>query len=142
MAPALPFWKRGGLAFAGRQVAQPRLLMTAAMAFFSITLTLNMAGVRLSTIHLADLKPAALSTNLNKQYHMASARVVRYYDNLRFVYEMEAQVKEMRRNADLDNSVPADKPEQNYAAGDSTGRRPQERRKVPGPDKPGQSGTT
>ena len=43
---------------------------------------------------------------------MASARVVRYYDNLRFVYEMEAQVREMRRNVDLDNSVPVDKPEQ------------------------------
>jgi hypothetical protein len=107
----LPFWKRG-LGFASRQVAQPRLLMTAAMAFFSITLTLNMAGVRLSTVHLADLKPSSLGTNLNKQFHMASARVVRYYDNLRFVYEMEAQVKEIRRNADLDNSVPAEKPEQ------------------------------
>ncbi len=111
VAPVLPFWKRG-LGFAGRQMAQPRLLMTAAMAFFSITLTLNMAGVRLTTVHLADLKPSSMGTNLNKQFHMASARVVRYYDNLRFVYEMEAQVREIRRNVDLDNSVPAEKPEQ------------------------------
>ena len=36
---------------------QPRLLMTAAMAFFSIALTLNMAGVRLTT--LAAGRPAA-----------------------------------------------------------------------------------
>jgi Putative zinc-finger len=115
-APVLPFWKRAGLAFAGRQVAQPRLLMTAAMAFFSITLTLNMAGVRLSTVRVADLKPMALGTNLNKQFHMASARVVRYYDNLRLVYKMEAQVREMRRNADLDNGVPAAKPEQSTPA--------------------------
>jgi hypothetical protein len=115
-AATLPFWKRGGLGFAGRQVAQPRLLMTAAMAFFSISLTLNMAGVRLSTIRVADLKPAALGTNLNKQFHMASARVVRYYDNLRLVYEMEAQVREIRRNADLDNPAPAEKPEQNAPA--------------------------
>src|SRR5271163_2710987 len=94
VAPVLPFWKRGGIGFASRQMAQPRLLMTAAMAFFSITLTLNMAGVRLSTIRLADLNPSSLGTNLNKQYHMTSARVVRYYDNLRFVYEMEAQVRD------------------------------------------------
>ncbi len=112
VAPVLPFWKRGGFGFAGRQMAQPRLLMTAAMAFFSITLTLNMAGVRLSTIRLADLNPSSLGSNLNKQYHMASARVVRYYDNLRFVYEMEAQVRDFRRNVDLNNSVPADKPAQ------------------------------
>ena len=33
-----------------RQAVQPRLLMTAAMAFFSIALTLNLTGVRLSTL--------------------------------------------------------------------------------------------
>jgi hypothetical protein len=115
-APALPFWKRGGMAFAGRQMAQPRLLMTAAMAFFSITLTLNMAGVRLTTIRVADLNPSALSSNLNKQFHMTSARVVRYYDNLRFVYMMEAQVREMRQNSDIDNPTPAEKPVQSTPA--------------------------
>jgi hypothetical protein len=115
-ASVVPFWKRGGMASAGRQMAQPRLLMTAAMAFFSITLTLNMAGVRLTTIRLADLKPSALSSNLNKQYYSASARVVRYYDNLRFFYVMEAQVREFRRNADIENPAPADKPEQNTPA--------------------------
>jgi Putative zinc-finger len=110
--PALPFWKRGGMGFAGRQVAQPRLLMTAAMAFFSITLTLNMAGVRLNAIHLADLKPSSLGSNLDKQFHMASARVVRYYDNWRFFYEMEARVRELRHDADLENSAPENKPDQ------------------------------
>jgi hypothetical protein len=103
------FWKSAGMMAAGRRVAQPRMMMTAAMAFFSITLTLNMAGVRLSAIRLADLKPSALSSNLNKQYHMASARVVRYYDNWRFLYEMEARVKELRRDADLGNT-PTDQP--------------------------------
>jgi len=116
VAPVPPFWKRGGMAFAGRQMAQPRLLMTAAMAFFSITLTLNMAGVRVSAIRMADLRPMALSSNLTKQYHLTTARVVRYYDNLRFVYEMEAQVREMRRNVDQDNPAPAAKPEQNPPA--------------------------
>ncbi len=111
LAPVLPFWRRGGMAIAGR-MAQPRLMMTAAMAFFSITLTLNMAGVRLGAVRMADLKPASLSNNLDKQFHMASARVIRYYDNLRFFYVMEAQVKEFRRNADLENSAPADKPDQ------------------------------
>jgi hypothetical protein len=115
-APVLPFWKRGGMAFASRQMAQPRLLMTAAMAFFSITLTLNMAGVRLTTIRVADLNPSTLSSNLNKQFHTTSARVVRYYDNLRFVYMMEAQVREMRQNSDIENPAPAEKPQQNTPA--------------------------
>ena len=101
---------------AGLRMTQPRLLMTAAMAFFSITLTLNMAGVRLSTIRLADLNPSTMSSSLNKQFHLASARVVRYYDNLRFVYVLEAQAKELKRNADIDNSTPAEKPQQSAPA--------------------------
>jgi hypothetical protein len=116
VAPALPFWRRGGVAWASRGVAQPRLLMTAAMAFFSITLTLNMAGVRLSAVRLADLKPSAMSSNLDKQFHMASARVVRYYDNLRFVYYMEARMRELRQD-DLEANPPVDKPDQTAPAG-------------------------
>ena len=117
VATPLPFWKRGGVAWASRGVAQPRLLMTAAMAFFSITLTLNMAGVRLSAIRLSDLNPSALGSNLDKQYHMATARVVRYYDNLRFVYEMEARVRELRRDNDLEATPPTDKQDQTAPAG-------------------------
>jgi hypothetical protein len=109
IAPVVPFWQRTGAAIASHRVAQPRLLMTAAMAFFSITLTLNMAGVRLGAIRLADLKPAAVSTNLDKQYHMATASVVRHFDNLRIVYEMEARWRELGRDADLDNPAPVDK---------------------------------
>jgi hypothetical protein len=104
----LPFWKRSGMMAATQRVAQPRMLMTAAMAFFSITLTLNIAGIRLSAVRLTDLTPSALSSNLDKQYHMASSRVVRYYDNLRFVYEMEARVRELRRDANLNDTAPPD----------------------------------
>ena len=92
----LPFWKRFNQSPL-RRMAEPRLMMTAAMAFFSVTLTLNIAGVRLTAIHLADLKPSAISTNIDREYHLASSRVVRYYYNLRFVYEMEARVRELRR---------------------------------------------
>ena len=99
----VPFWKRMAVPPMLRRFAEPRLMMTAAMAFFSVTLTLNLAGVRLSAIRLADLTPSNMSLNIDRQYHMASARVVRYYDNLRFVYEMEARVRELRRNAELDD---------------------------------------
>src|SRR5271170_633895 len=115
VTPVVPFWKRPGMALGSRLMAQPRLLMTAAMAFFSITLTLNMAGVRLSAVRLADLKPSAMSSNLDKQFHMASARVVRYYDNLRFVYYMEARMRELRQD-DLEANPPVDKPDQTAPA--------------------------
>jgi hypothetical protein len=79
-----------------RSSLQPRLLMTAAMAFFSIALTLNLAGVRLSNLRLADLRPHAVRSYMERQLTMASVPIVRYYDHLRFVYEVEARMRELR----------------------------------------------
>ena len=43
-----------------RRFAEPRLLMTAAMAFFSIALTLNLTNVQLSSLRLSDLRPSSI----------------------------------------------------------------------------------
>src|ERR1700761_2988022 len=43
----------------GNASFQPRLAMTAAMAFFSIALTLNMTGVRLSDLRADSLRPSS-----------------------------------------------------------------------------------
>jgi hypothetical protein len=77
-------------------VMQPRFAMTAAMAFFSIALTMNLAGVRLNSLRASDLKPA----NVRKSFWAVNSQVVRYYDNLRVVYELESRVREMQRESD------------------------------------------
>ena len=74
--------------------------MTAAMAFFSIALTMNLAGVRLTALHASDLKPSSL----RKSFWSASNQAVRYYDNLRVVYELESRVHEMQRDSDGDTA--------------------------------------
>lgn len=71
---------------------QPRLYMTAAMAFFSIALTLNLTGVRLDQLKASDLNPMTV----RKTYYEASADAVRYYDNLRVVRVMESRVDDLR----------------------------------------------
>ena len=90
---------------------QPRYAMTAAMAFFSIALTLNLTGVRLSEVHARDLRPA----NLRRGFYEANAHVVRYYENLRVVYELESRVRDLQRTGDSDaplpRSVPAAEPD-------------------------------
>ena len=78
---------------------QPRLAMTAAMAFFSITLTLNLTGVHLTELRPSDLTPS----NLKHSFYHANASVVRYYDNLRVVYELESRVNELKRTSQSDN---------------------------------------
>ncbi len=70
---------------------QPRLAMTAAMAFFSIALTMNLTGVRVRDLHASDLRPE----NLQRSFYQANARVVRYYEGLRVVYELESRVHDL-----------------------------------------------
>jgi hypothetical protein len=106
-AKVLPFRARVASVFnlrsIGQTLLQPRLAMTAAMAFFSIALTLNLTGVRLSDFHASDLKPS----NIMRSAYQAKARVVRYSDNLRVVYELESRVRDLQRASDNDNPTPA-----------------------------------
>jgi hypothetical protein len=89
----------------GQAMLQPRLAMTAAMAFFSIALTLNLTGIHLNELKASDLKPANLERNLSD----ANARAVRYYENLRVVYELESRVRDLQRDND-NNSTPSSAP--------------------------------
>ena len=86
--------------------SQPRLLMTAAMAFFSIALTLNLTGVRLDQLKASNLNP----NNVRRTYYEASADAVRYYDNLKVVQVMESRVDNLR-TSDSDTPAPKPKPE-------------------------------
>ena len=91
---------------ARRTFRDARMLMTAAMAFFSLALTLNLIGVRLDTIRMADLRPAALQTTIARQFYGAKKQMVSYYENIRLVYEVESKVREMRQDAEPDQSTP------------------------------------
>lgn len=98
---AIPAWQRPGIMGKIRRFAEPRLLMTAAMAFFSIALTLNMTGVKLTDFRLSNLRPTAVRSFMERRLTMASTPIIRYYDHLRLVYEVEARMKEIRRNSQL-----------------------------------------
>jgi hypothetical protein len=97
-------WQRPGFMGQVRRFAEPRLLMTAAMAFFSIALTLNLTNVRLSSIRLSDLRPASIRSFMERRITMASTPIIRYYDHLRFVYEVESRMRELRRTSENEDS--------------------------------------
>jgi hypothetical protein len=108
-AVAIPHqpWLGASVGMLQRHMAESRILMTLAMAFFSIALTLNLTGVRLNQLKLSDLSPSALATSLSHQYYTTSAHLTRYYLNLRIVYELESRVNEMMPK---NNSAPAAQP--------------------------------
>ncbi|KAA6463238.1 zf-HC2 domain-containing protein [Acidobacteria bacterium AB60] len=114
---APPAWQRPGFMGFVRRFAEPRLMMTAAMAFFSIALTLNLTGVRLSSIKLSDLKYSSMRSLVQRRLTMASTPIIRYYDNLRLVYEVQSRVRELRRNSQ--DNQPQPKQQQPSGPGES-----------------------
>lgn len=96
----VPAWQKNSVVVLRRTLLEPRLALVAAMAFFSVSLTLNLMGVRLTSMHPTDLKPTNLRRAVTRQYAEANARVVRYYENLRIVYEVESRVQQLRRAAE------------------------------------------
>src|SRR5271166_2077805 len=90
---------RGKLAPMFAPVVTPRFAMSFGMAFFSITMLLSIAG-----FHVADLRHVDMSAKgISKTYYSTQARVVRYYENIRLVYEIETRVRDLRRVATPQN---------------------------------------
>ncbi len=108
-AVALPHqpWLGVSVGLLQRHVMESRILMTVAMAFFSIALTLNLTGVRLNQLKLSDLSPSALATSVSHQFYTTYGHVTRYYMNARVFYELESRVNEMRGS---NNNAPAAQP--------------------------------
>ena len=103
--PMAPVWaQKPGFMSRIRRFAEPRLMMTAAMAFFSIALTLNLTGIRLSDVRFSDLRPSAVRSLFERQLTMASTPIVRYYEHLRLVYEVQSRMRELRNNSQGENS--------------------------------------
>jgi hypothetical protein len=117
--PARPAWHRVMLP-AVRQVMEPRLMMTLAMAFFSIALTLNLAGVKVTDLRASDFQPSRLRANITRQYYATNEQVTKYYKNLRMVYEMESRVRELRRTTDTE-PAPSPQPTPKPPVRDGTG---------------------
>jgi len=77
-----------------RATFQPRMAMTAAMAFFSIALTLNLMGVRVNNLHASSFT----SSGLKRTAADMDASVTRTVQNNRMVYQVESKVSELRQD--------------------------------------------
>jgi hypothetical protein len=85
-----------------RTIFQPRMVMTAAMAFFSIALTLNLTGVRLRDLRASNFTPSALKRTVAD----ADASAMRMFQNNRAVYQVESRLSELRSDDAPDDASP------------------------------------
>ena len=97
-------------------IRQPRFAMSFSMVFFSLSITMSLAGVNMRDIRHVDLRPSAIK----RAYYATSGKVVKYYENIRFVYEVESRVREFRRAVQPAEPGPAEnekKPKHNDTSG-------------------------
>src|SRR5271168_1237826 len=106
-----------------RTFRDARMLMTAAMAFFSLALTLNLIGFRLDTLRMADLKPSALQNTIARQFYGAKKQMVSYYENIRLVYEVETQMRKWRQDVESEPNTQPSKDEKKPSSPPANGRK-------------------
>ncbi len=99
-------------------VLHSRFVASFCMAFFSISLTLSLAGVKVTDL----LHPSALRKSVVLEYTQIEAKVMRYYDNMRLVYEVQSQVQRLKKAA---APTPNDNKDNNQ---------PEQQNRNPGPD--------
>jgi len=102
---------------------QPRFAMSFGMAFFSLSITMSLAGVKLSDLRHADLRPSAI----RRSYYETSGRVVKYYENIRFVYELESRMREFKRATMPVEPAPQEEEKDKHHRNDNTSGQPEPR---------------
>jgi hypothetical protein len=75
-----------------------RFAMSFAMAFFSLSITLTLAGVKVTDVKNMVEHPSMLRKNAVLGYAHVEAKVASYYENLRLVYQVQAKVRELKKN--------------------------------------------
>jgi hypothetical protein len=100
-------------------VRQPRFVMSFGMIFFSFSLALSAAGVRPGDVAKIDVRPSAI----RRTYYTTQGKVVKFYENIRFVYEIESRVREFKKSTTPAEPGPA-KPTQNRKNNSDTSGQP------------------
>jgi anti-sigma factor RsiW len=111
-------------------ILQPRLAMGMAMTILSFAMLERCTGVRVQHIEAADLNPVRIWGGVEDRALRVKDRAVKYYENLRWVYELEIRLKSLQEEQEAaDQSQRATrsrKSENGATTGQSdTGRAPQ-----------------
>src|ERR1051326_1956126 len=75
-----------------------RFAMSFAMAFFSLSITLTLAGVKVTDVKNMVEHPSLLRKNVVLGFTNVEAKVTSYYENLRLVYQVQAKARGLKKN--------------------------------------------
>jgi hypothetical protein len=80
-------------------VRQPRFAMSFGMAFFALSAIMTVAGVKPGDAALTVSQMVEHPSSIRHVYYNTQARIVRYYENARIVYEYQAAMQRFKRTA-------------------------------------------
>ena len=84
-------------------VLQPKLAMGMAMTILSLAMLLKMAP----PLTADDWKPARVWTRVDYKAHYAWGRTVKFYQNLKFVYQVQTALRQWQQRQEEEQQSPA-----------------------------------
>ncbi len=81
-------------------ILQPRVVMSMALIVLSFSTMGRLTGLEVRRIRSADLNPAKVWAALDDRLQRTWDRTLKYYESMRFVYEMQARLKEWTEQED------------------------------------------
>jgi anti-sigma-K factor RskA len=111
-----------------RGLATPKFAYGAASVMATLVILLGASGFTLRKPRLADLRPAAIYQNANRQAHMVYAHSVKYVSDLRVVYEIQSRLRQDENSLQTtpQEMLPKSSPEKN--PGQTNDQRPSQPR--------------
>ena len=81
-------------------ILQPRLAMGMAMTILSFAMLERCTGVQVGRVQTADLNPVRVWGGVEDKAMRVKDQAVKYYENLRIVYEVETHLKDLEEPQD------------------------------------------
>lgn len=100
---------------------QPRLVMGMAMTVLSFAMLERCTGIRVQHIQAAELNPVRIWGGVEDKAFRLKDRGVKYYENLRWVYEIETRLRLLQEQQDApagEEKSPADQKNQHRNGND------------------------
>ena len=83
---------------------QPKLAMGMAMTVLSFAMLQRCTGVQVQRIQVADLNPVRIWGGVEDRVIRAKDRAVKYYENIRLVYEIESRLRDLQAQPESSQS--------------------------------------
>jgi len=99
---------RGWLNRLVQPVLQPRMVMGLSLTILFFGMMVRCAGIPERRLTASDLDPTHVWLGIEDRVHRGWERSVKFYDNLRFVYQIQSRVREWREQQEPDNAAPAE----------------------------------